>query len=166
MSDDFDSRRESFFRKYPDCPVSEPIKSLNLVMRREYAEAIVRGEKKVEYRAFSPHYESRLYDKKVVAYGDAHIADEDIQDFFDFAVPLRIVEKIHFHPYDNSWSLDVECIGNGTATPCKDDVEFLEEEYGDTELKDMQREFDSRNEATERPIFFFFALGKILESNL
>ena len=165
MSDDFDSRRESFFRKYPDCPVSEPIKSLSLVMRREYAEAIVRGEKKVEYRAYSQHYYDRLYDKKVVAYA-SKVADEDMGDFYAFAMPMRIVEKVHFHPYNNSWWLDVECINNGTAIPCKDDVKFLEEEYGDTELKDMQREFDSRNEATERPIFFFFALGKILESNL
>lgn len=157
--------KDKFFEKYPDCPVSEPIKCLNLIMKREFAEAIVNGEKKVEYRAYSQHYYDRLYDKKVAAYA-SKVADEDLDDYMEFAKPLRTVEKIHFHPYNNSWWLDVECIDNFTACPCKEDVEYLEAEYGDTELKDMQREFDGQKGNTNRPIFFYFAVGKILDTNL
>ncbi len=157
--------RKKFFEKYPDCPVSEPVKCLNLIMKREFAEAIVRGEKKVEYRAYSKHYADRLYDKDILEYG-TKIEEADLDDYTDFARPIRVVEKIHFHPYNNSWWLDVECVANDIAAPCKVDVDFLEEQFGDTELKGMQQEFDRQKGETNRPIFFYFAIGKILDTNL
>jgi len=159
------AERAAFFAKYPECPISDEIECLNLIMKREFAEAILRGEKTVEYRSYSQHYCNRLFDKKVQAY-EPNIADEDIADFEDFAAPLRVVKKIHFHNYENSWWLDVEVVYNYICAPCKDDVDAIESEYGDSELREMQEEFDKKKTRTERPLFFFFALGEVLGTNL
>lgn len=56
--------QNEFMEKYK-APACEPIEVLDLVMRREFAEAILSGEKKVEVRNGSEHYFNRLTDKKV-----------------------------------------------------------------------------------------------------
>lgn len=56
--------QDEFEKKY-GAPRCEPIKVLDLIMRREFAEAILNGEKKVEVRNGSEHYMNRLTDKKV-----------------------------------------------------------------------------------------------------
>ena len=43
---------DEFCKKY-NAPACEPIKVLDLIMRREFAEEILRGEKRVEIRQFS-----------------------------------------------------------------------------------------------------------------
>ncbi len=163
MRNDYDARKRSFFEKYPDCPVSEPISCLDLVMRRENAEAILRGDKRAVYRTYSQRNCDKLYDWNVLEYGEK-VAEEDKQDYLEFAKPLRVVEKIHFHPEYDSWWLDVECRNNFIARPCREDVRFIEEEYGNVELKDLQLELGDRVEPCELPLFFFFALGQVLDS--
>ncbi len=59
--------------------------------------------------------------------------------------------------------LDVECLGNDYVAPCKKDVEYLNERWNCHELDEKCQDFD-KIEAEERPMFFFFALGKILDS--
>lgn len=156
--------KEEFFCRYPDCPASEPIERLDLVMKREFAEAILRGEKTVEYRDYSQHYCSRLYDSKVTGY-ESHIADEDMDDFVDFARPLRKVESIHFHDYNNSWFLDVKVEDNWTVSVVREEVEMLSEEYGSDELMPLLEELEARG-AQERPLFFYFALGEVIGTSL
>ena len=56
--------QDEFMEKYK-APACEPIEVLDLIMRREFAEAILNGEKKVEVRNCSDHYFNRLTDKKV-----------------------------------------------------------------------------------------------------
>ena len=46
--------------------IAEPLEVLNLVMRKQFAQEILEGKKKIEFRAFSEHYSSRLYDKEVL----------------------------------------------------------------------------------------------------
>lgn len=171
MSNNFDaemtkamSEKKAFFEKYHDCPESEHVRCLNLIMKKEFAEAIVRGEKTVEFRSYSKHYCDRLFDEKVVAFR-SKISEEDIDDYEDFAKPLRLVEKIHFHPYNNSWWLDVEVIDNGIVSSSKEDAEFLKSEYNSTELMEMYEDCQKKN-LKERPLLFYFALGKVLDTNL
>ena len=76
--------------KYPDYCEAQDVECLNLIMRKEFAQQIIGGEKKVEFRAVSDHYISRLVDKKVVEFKKKHSDDEDVQEFCD---PLRIVKK-------------------------------------------------------------------------
>ena len=158
------AEKKEFFEKYPGCPESQPVRCLNLIMKKEFAEAIVRGEKTVEFRSYSKHYCDRLFDEKVVAYRD-RIKEEDIDDYEDFAKPLRLVDKIHFHPYNNSWWLDVEVIDNGIVAPSKEDAELLRDEYNSNELMELYEDCMKKN-LKERPLLFYFAIGDILDTNL
>ena len=156
--------RRKFFEKYPDCKVSEPIECLSLVMRKEFAEAILRGEKTVEYRDYSQYYQNRIYDWKLMEYAE-RIAQEDMDDFVDFARPLRKVKMIHFHNYNNTWFLDVEVIDTWTVAVVRTEVEMLKREYNSDELFELLEDLEAKK-ATDRPIFFYFALGKVLGTDL
>ena len=48
---DFKTMQEEFYSSHPDCPRPKEIEVLNLIMRREHAEEIIKGEKPVEFRA-------------------------------------------------------------------------------------------------------------------
>ena len=158
--------RNKFFEEHPDCPKPQPIECLNLIMRREFAEEILAGTKRVEIRSYSPHYSDRLYDKNVLAYEDKHWDDELMRmQMIDFNDSVRAVKIIHFHNYNNSWFLDVECIDNNTVLLVDEQVEFLREEYGCHEF-DEELEQLNRLDAKKRPSYFYFALGRILDTNL
>ena len=100
---------EELKQKYPDFYLAEEIKVLNLILKREYAEEILAGTKRVEFRAMSDHYINRLIDKKALKFTNAHLDDDDVVDFCN---PIRPVRQIHFYNYNNSWFLDVEVIEN------------------------------------------------------
>lgn len=153
--------KKTFFEKYPEVKRSENIKSLDLLLKKEFAEAIIKGEKKVEFRDYSKHYQDRLYDKVLLDYGNKNISEKDMDDFVDFARPLRKVESIHFHNFNNSWSLDVEVIDNWTVAVTKEEVENLQMDYDCHELDGVLEELE-KQKAKDRPLFFYFALGKIL----
>lgn len=161
---DIQKEKAAFFAKYPRCPESSPIGVFNLIMRRDMAEQILKGEKKVEFRAYSKHFCDRLFDNRVEQFA-SQIAEEDFEDYEDFAKPLRVVKTIHFHNYNNTWHLDVECIDNGVVTPCNEDAEMLESLYQDTELKAMTEEMNKKK-TRQRPMYFYFALGDIIDTNL
>lgn len=154
-----------FFEKYPEAPVSEPIKCLNLVMKREFAEAILKGEKTVEYRSYSKHYCDRLFDKEVVDWGDNNVAEEDLDEFIEVCEPLRWVEKIHFHNYNNSWFLDVTVKDVLSIAVDRETVEYIKSEFGSDELEEMCNDLDKRKERN-RPMFFAFPIDKILATDL
>ena len=162
----FDEARNKFFEEHPDCPKPEPIDCLNLIMRREFAEAILKGEKTVEIRAYSQHYCDRLYDKKVLEYEDAHWDDDLMRkQMIDFNDSVRAVHKIHFHNYNNSWYLDVECVDNNTVIVIDDQVKYLQDEFNCHEFDEELAHLNKRN-AKDRPIYFYFAVGKVLDTNL
>lgn len=157
--------RKEFFEKYPDAYESKDIDCLDLVMKKEFAEAILKGEKVVEYRAYTRFYYDRIFDKKLTEWGEKNVAEEDMEHFVDYCRPLRKVNKIHFHNYNNSWFLDVEIYANWTVVVTDASVVAMEEDYGCTELKELNDELNAKGE-TDRPIFFYFAIGDILDTNL
>lgn len=163
---DYLERREAFIAKHPDLPDPEPVKCLNLIMRKEYAKEIVEGKKVVEIRAFSQHYSDRLYDKNVLEYENAHWDDEEMREgILEFTDSVRPVEKIHFHPYNNNWYLDVTCVENGTVVVNEEQVAYLRDTYGCHEFDEMLEDLERRH-VTDRPIFFFFVIGEVLGTNL
>ena len=162
----FDAARKKFFEEHPDCPKPKPVECLNLIMRREFAEEILRGEKTMEVRSYSQHYADRLYDKEVLDYEDKHWDDEVMRmQMLDFNDSVRAVKKIHFHNYNNSWFLDVECIDNNTVVVNDDQVGFLRDEYNCHEF-DEELERLNKRKAKERPIYFYFAIGRVLATDL
>ena len=162
----FSRCREAFFKAHPDCPRPRPIEKLDLVMKKEYALEILSGAKTVEVRSYSDHYVSRLYDKAVLAYEDEHWDDELMRmQMIDFNDSVRAVKTIHFHDYGKTWFLDVECIDNNTVLLVDEQVTYLQDEFGCHEFDQMLAELNGSG-ATERPMYFYFALGKILGTNL
>ena len=133
-------------------------------MKREYAEQILAGTKKLEFREYKPFYIKRLIDQDVAAYIQEHMDDDEI---LTFCHDIRQVQKIHFHNYNNSWFLDVECTFNDAFCIIKHDIEYLQKTYGchdyDDDLKRMEA---LKVPMEERPWMFFFVCGKVLDTNL
>ena len=162
----FEQCRKEFFEAFPDCPRPKPIEKLDLVMRKEFAKEIIEGTKTVEIRNYTNFYTSRLYDKAVLAYEEEHWDDELMRMMMlDFNDSVRGVKTIHFHDYGKTWFLDVECDENNTVVITDDQVGYLQECFDCHEFDDMLAGLNAQN-ATERPIFFYFAVGEIIDTNL
>lgn len=173
----FELDRDEFFAKYPDAPISEDIECLNLIMRKEFATQILKGEKKVEVRAYSQFYYNRLFDKNVMEWGDKKaeemanagvdegIVNAFVSDCVDFLNPLRNVKKVHFHNYDNTWFLDVECTANYQVAVVRDQVEELQQLYDCHEFDEMLEDLE-KQKSKDRPLYFYFVMGKVLDTNL
>lgn len=142
--------------------IAEPLEVLNLIMRKEFALEIIQGKKRVEFRAYSEHYSSRLYDKDVLNFMQLHKNEPEVLDECD---PLRPVQTIHFHNYENSWFLDVECVVNDLVAVTDEDVVYLNEEYDCHELDEQLETLKATGE-DNRPMYFYFVIGKVLKTNL
>lgn len=157
---------EAFLAKYPDCPPMKPIETLNLIMKKEFALDILSGKKKVEYRAYSKHYCERLYDKAIGEFIERHKDDEGFLDTYDkFVIPLRFVKNIHFHNYNNTWFMDCSVKLNDVVAVVEDDVKFMQEEFGCHEL-DEELETLVKTKAKRRPLYFYFVIDKVTNTNL
>lgn len=159
---EFIAARQKFFESHKEAPVAKEVECLNLIMRKEFAEQILAGTKKLEYRAYSEHYVSRLVDKDVCEYINMHKENDEVLAFCN---DIRQVKKIHFHNYSNSWYLDVEVDFNDCFSLTKADVEFLQKEYGVHDWDEELARFEARKEQY-RPFFFYFVIGKVLGTNL
>lgn len=149
-------------------PMPEPIECLNLIMKKEFALQILRGEKNVEIRACSTHYTERLYDKNITDFYERHKDNETIADEYGWLGMLdglRPVKKIHFHNYSNSWYLDVEVLDNGITSLVREDVEELQDCFGFHELDAILADYE-RKKQSDRPMFYDFVIKKVLGTNL
>lgn len=165
--EEYEAQVRAFQEKYPDFKPAKDIEVLNLVMTRRNAKEIIDGKKKVEFRACSDHYVGRLYDKNVTSFLEKHGGDEDVVLAVEDGIvdSLRLVKTIHFHDYNNSWYLDVEVSLNEEVTPCKEDIEMLHNEWDSHDLDDLYKTMEA-NKAKDRPMFFFFVIDKIIDTNL
>ena len=160
--EELNAERQRFFESHPEAPVAKDVECLNLIMRKEFALQILNGTKKLEYRAYSEHYVTRLIDKAVNEYINMHIDDDDIAGFCN---DIRPVKKIHFHNYSNSWYLDVECVFNDAFIVNKDGIAYLNAEFDCHDWDEECARMDAKKEKM-RPCMFFFVCGKVLGTNL
>lgn len=157
-----------FRRKYPDCPLPEPLEVLNLTMNRENAEAIASGRKTVEFRDCKPFYGSRIFDKRVMAWREAHKDDATISDYeFQYADPLRQVRRIHFYDTAKTFTLDVSVKETGLIEITDECIQMLHERFNCHEQDEnlaILNEMHLPND--ERPVLFYFVIDKILDNSL
>ncbi len=113
------------------------IKVLNMVLRKEFALEIVRGEKVREYRWFSDFWAKRL------------CLFEDSKDKY-LPTGVKWYDRVHFYPYNNKWFVDCSIEKIEWVTVDK----AFQEKYKDeviTNIGDM---------------LFVIHLGKVLATNL
>lgn len=157
---------EEFRAKYPDCPEEKPIPVLDMLSKRENAEAILRGEKTVEYREWIPVNAKDVLDQKICDFLDRHIDDEEVMSALDnYFSEIRIVDTIHFHSYNNSWYLDVEVIDNGWIAITPEEVKYMQETYNCRDIAKLHKKV-KQAKLVEPPVFFYFAIGKVIKTNL
>ena len=161
-AEEYATAHEKFFESHPEAPLAKDVDCLNLIMRREYAEQILAGTKKLEFRAYSDFYVKRLIDPDVADYIGAHIDDDEVVVFCN---DIRQVKKIHFHNYNNSWFLDIECDYNDAFSITKKDVAYLQERYDCHDFDADLERFEKAN-VEKRPWLFYFVCGKVLDTNL
>ena len=155
-----------FIKKY-DAPTPKTIPVLNLIMQRKFAEDILRGKKTVEVRSFSEHYWTRMTDKQVDKWMTENRNKDgmDKEAFEQFMCATRPVEKIHFYNYNNTWFLDVECQSNGLIGITRQNVEFMQNEFGCHEFDEILASFEAKNDPN-RPLFYYYAVGAVIDTNL
>ena len=146
--------------RYPYFPKPKPVDCLNLLMKREWAEKIVSGEKTIEWRDYSRHYHQRLIDDKTQDFLNQHPDDELLHTVEPTAI--RPVKRIHFHNYNNTWTLDVKVKENNIVTVNEVGLQIMQEIYGTHDV-DEDYEMAKRNGGKFFPTFFFFVLGEILD---
>ena len=83
----------------------------------------------------------------------------------EFTNDVKQVQKIHFHNYNNSWFLDIECDFNDVFSITKHDIEFLQNKYGVHDFDEELERYEKAN-VKERPWLFYFVCGKVLDTNL
>ena len=159
---DYASRLKEFKAKFPNYKEAEPVECLNLIMRKDFAQQILKGEKKLEFRGYTEHYISRLYDKDVLKFMQLHKNEPEVLEMCE---PLRVVDKIHFHNYNDTWFLDVECTMNEVVGVTDADVEFLHAEYDCHDLDEVLQQQNAIN-SEQRPMYFYFVIGKVIDTNL
>ena len=166
-NDVYERERSRFFAEHPDIPELKPIERLSLVMKREFAEAIVAGTKTVEIRdADSVKYQNMLYSKEMLAWQDAHWDEGELMQLqiIDFTSFVRPVYSIHFYNYNNSWNLDVECIDNEVIAVNDQQVQRLRDAFKTDEFDELLDYLNAEKVPDdERPCYFYFAVGKILD---
>ncbi len=162
--EEFAAAREQFFKTHPNAPIASDVECLNLVMKREYAEQILAGTKKLEFREYKPFYIKKLIDARVADYIQKNLEDDDVLTFCN---DIRQVHKLHFYNYNRSWYLDVEVTFNDVFCVNKNDIERLHQQYGCHDFDEDLKYLDAAEvPEEERPWVFFFVVGKILGTDL
>lgn len=92
--------------------------AFDLIMRKEFAYEILKGNKTIEYRDFTQFYAKRFC--------------SDVKE-----LKRKPIYHIHFHDYNNTWFLDVAIESvDICAVDCAPETRFYFESYGDTTMEE------------------------------
>jgi len=130
--------------------------AVSFIMKKENAIAILKGEKNVEIRNFSDFYCNMLLDKEIV--------NKNLKNKDDYECPMKEVNFIHFHDYNNSFYLDCAVGGQGIGRLDKETVKMLNEDYNFHDFDEDVEKYDNFSEE-DIPPFFYFEV-KALNTNI
>ena len=134
------------------------VEAYALIMKRENALEILRGEKTIEIRVDSPRYVKMFTDQEQVERNRK--AEAEGRD--EWESPLRKdIGFVHFYNYAGTCSLDCEIDEIGTASLIKDDIDFLNEEYGFHDFDNEWQQYEGKPEE-EIPFFFYIHIAAIV----
>lgn len=137
----------------------QPAPAYDLIMRKEHALEIIAGTKTLEIREFSDFY-CKMFTDKAVAEANDKLRKEGRDD--EVQNPSRTdVAYIHFHNYNNSWSLDVEIDELDAVLMSEDDVKFLADEFGFHDYDNEWQQYAGKPDE-EIPMFFYLHIVGIV----
>lgn len=122
----------------------------SLLMRRENAEEILSGRKKVEIRSMSPFYQRMFIDET------RELEEDEI-------IPFRQLCAVHFYSTGAPWTLDCMIKEIGIAEMTEEAISELREEFDFHEFDEEVKKFADVPEE-EVPEFFYLVIGEIAGS--
>ena len=138
------------------------VEAYGLKMKKENALEIIAGKKTLEIRSFNPFY-CRMFTDKEQLEKNTKLREEGRGD--ECIEPIKNVQYIHFHDYNNSWFLDVQIDEAGISTMCQEDVEMLAEDFDFHDYDNEWQQFEETSEE-EKPIFYWFHIKSIVGKNI
>ena len=135
----------------------ETIEAYSLIMRKENALEILRGEKTVEIRSLSSRYEKMFTDYAQLEKNESlrkQGRDDECQPI------LRTdIGAIHFYSTGAPWTLDVEIdeLGIGEVTP--EGIKFLQDEFG---FHGLDYALENLEDVTEPDLFYYLHISRVL----
>ena len=130
-----------------------------LIMRKEHALEILRGEKILEIRWYSEKYWGMFIDKGVLEANRKARAEGRTDDI---KPPYRTdIHYVHFYNYNNTWSLDCEIDGIGRAFLTREDIEYLNDRYDFHDYDNEWQQYEGMRE-DETPLFFYLHIASVV----
>ena len=163
----FEKARKIFYKVFPEVPRPKPIEMMDLVIDKQAAFEILTKRRKMVY-GYYEEFMYDLYDQIVLDFEEEHWHDELWRlMLLDFNDSVRGTLNLHLHDDDDTWFLDVECVENNTVMLRADQLQDLNCRFAFRELDDKLAEEEAKGTPeNKRPIYFYFALGKVLKTNL
>lgn len=167
--EEFERAEAEFFEKYPECPYPKHVECLDLVTKRDWAEQILSGEKKIQLDLDNDFFCDRILDSETLDFVEKMREEKNEEALLAEGVfynSIMQVDTIHFHSYANSWYVDVSVKENGLLAITDRSVAILHEEYDCHELDtELERCKTMCIPDEERPRRFFFVFDKVLDTN-
>ena len=132
--------------KVKDPETGKEYEAVSLVLCKQYAQEIMKGEKTVEFRAVESDRNFSLF------------AETNEDGKWNF----KRVRAIHFYVYNKSFELDVIIDANGVVSPCKKGVELMHQ-FGCNELDEEADKYEGVP-LNKIPMYFWFHIAKIVKS--
>ena len=133
------------------------VEAYDLLMKKDNALDIISGKKTLEIRVFSNHYATMFTDPKQLAKNE-ELRKAGKDD--DCVEPLKSIQYIHFHNYNNSWSLDVKIDEIGLSSMTEEDIEDLHD-FGFHDYDNDWQQYKDKD-LEDVPMFYWMHIKEIL----
>lgn len=134
------------------------VEAYDLLMKKENALDIISGKKTLEIRAFSNHYSMMFTDFEQLE-KNKKLREEGNDD--DCIEPLKGIKYVHFHNYNNSWTLDVQIDEIGLSSMCQEDIEDLADGFDFHDYDNEWQQYEGKY-IEDIPMFYWLHIKKIL----